>query len=1269
MREPLRASIGAATMANASAVIEILGRLTKAPVRTGGILDVPFGEYAELVASDDVVELLSTYARRHPRPTLRAVLGDEHFRRWLDVAGRSRLRAAVEEELALIRDVVDEEYILDEDDEEEDQGAKTTPPSLREWAERAGVGGCLHHPAAVLAPRATGDVGYALRSERRATVADVVEGRVEAFERLAPSQRRALVAVAEGYVREAGEIGLADRREEERIAALAYVPKGDGAREFLAALGGALPKTKHATHAHVSRASLETDPLRIEVQAVVPSAAGRKRNPRVALLLEGWRQSPLGTKVTGDRKLTHVALRGARRVLADPRHPSHARLVGYLNEPPWRRVLARLDVVREQSERHERPELRVTWEVSAERSAHVTALVHDADGPPRSMSADALVRSYAASLSSRDEAVARALCDPATLSPYGYYAHTRSESRERTFRALSLLAASEQVRGRRRGALAVREGSLDAAVEQDEAGFRFVFEVSGERLGATDVRTSLDADGYLIHVDESRGRVLLAYVGTKRAAVLAAMTAEDAVFPEDVAARMLTVRAVVPLRVPEALAGERVDADPRPHVRLVRDSPTSMTLSWFVRPIAHGPMHSPGEGPEQVLFEASGRAVFAMRARDEERRRLDALRARLPISIASGPLDGARCQGLEAMLAAADVLRHAVEAGEAIVEWPRSLPRVTGTASFEKLKLVVSSERDWFGVRGSVDVDGVEITLADLLAARRAREPFVVVGPDKLVAIGADLRARLDAIDAVARPASSNGAEQPTLELARAAVPALVDVLESRRQLAGAPAFFELLARIDSAHASEPKLPRGFRKILRPYQVDGFRWMSRLAAWGAGACLADEMGLGKTVQALAILAARAEQGPALVVAPTSVGPNWIRETERFAPSLRAILHRGAGRDEALAKLGPRDVLVTSYDIAVRDRERLSNVVFATLIADEAQAIKNGATARANALRSLRANFRLALTGTPVENRVAELHSLMEFLNPGFFGREDAFRARYVLPIERDKDAAVSAALARAVRPFLLRRKKSDVLTELPARTEVVRAVERTTAERKLYEAARRVALESLSDDDERARFNVLAEIMRLRRLACHPKLYDESSKVPSSKLEAFVGLVDELRAEGHRALVFSQFTGHLALVEEALRARAIPYLYLDGKTPLRERTKRVAAFQAGEAELFLISLKAGGTGLNLTAADTVVHLDPWWNPAVEDQATDRAHRIGQTRPVTVVRLVAQGTIEEAVLALHADKRELAEAILEGASATGKLSMAELGALIREGATA
>lgn len=322
------------------------------------------------------------------------------------------------------------------------------------------------------------------------------------------------------------------------------------------------------------------------------------------------------------------------------------------------------------------------------------------------------------------------------------------------------------------------------------------------------------------------------------------------------------------------------------------------------------------------------------------------------------------------------------------------------------------------------------------------------------------------------------------------------------------------------------------------------------------------------------------------------------------------------------------------------------------------------------MRAVRAEARVALSGTPVENHLGELWSMFYNLSPGLLGSLERFRERFQAPIERDQDQERRAALARLIRPFVLRRTKTQVAPELPPRTEVVLTVELSRLERERYEAARKEALAAmLSRDgaDPRDRFHVLAAITRLRRMACHPRLDDPSSLVPSAKLETALELLEDLAAAGQRALVFSQFTGHLALLRESLDELNRPYLYLDGQTPAPERARLVSAWATGEPALFLISLKAGGTGLNLMGADCVLHLDPWWNPAVEDQATDRTHRIGQTKPVSVVRLIAQGTIEEAVVALHAEKRALAAGLLEGAEAAGALSTRELVDLIRQGA--
>ena len=363
-----------------------------------------------------------------------------------------------------------------------------------------------------------------------------------------------------------------------------------------------------------------------------------------------------------------------------------------------------------------------------------------------------------------------------------------------------------------------------------------------------------------------------------------------------------------------------------------------------------------------------------------------------------------------------------------------------------------------------------------------------------------------------------------------------------------------------------------------------------------------------------------------------------------------------------------DVLVTSYGLLNLESALLSEKPWQMAVLDEAQAIKNAGTKRAQASMMLQAEFRLALTGTPVENYLEELWSLFHFINPGLLGSLESFRKRFALPIERG-DKSARQALKALVAPFILRRTKSAVLTELPARTEQTILVDLDDDERALYEALRRRAIERIEnlpgDAGGQRKIHILAEITRLRRACCHPSLAaPEASGMEGAKLSLFLELVDELLRNRHKALVFSQYVGFLDIVRKALDERGIAYKYLDGQTPAREREKRVNAFQAGEGDLFLISLKAGGTGLNLTAADYVIHLDPWWNPAVEDQASDRAHRIGQQRPVTIYRLAVAGTIEQGILGLHKDKRQMAAELLDGSEASAKLSDEELIGLLR-----
>jgi SNF2 family DNA or RNA helicase len=394
--------------------------------------------------------------------------------------------------------------------------------------------------------------------------------------------------------------------------------------------------------------------------------------------------------------------------------------------------------------------------------------------------------------------------------------------------------------------------------------------------------------------------------------------------------------------------------------------------------------------------------------------------------------------------------------------------------------------------------------------------------------------------------------------------------------------------------------------------------------------------------------------------------NWEQEAARFAPTLKLHTLSGTEREKTIKGMGKRDLLVTSYTLLQQEVKLLETTRWQTIVLDEAQSIKNAATKRSKAAMRLDAKFRLITTGTPIENHLGELWNLFAFINPGLLGTYKQFNSRYGIPIEKHHDRAARLQLKKLIRPFMLRRIKSQVLDELPPRTEITLRVEMKDSEMEFYEAIRQQAIENIEGSAQKTgrHLQILAEIMRLRRACCNPRLIDENTDISSTKLRVFAEVIEELLGSRHKALVFSQFTGHLALIREYLDNQGIVYKYLDGTTPARERQRQVESFQAGEGDLFLISLKAGGLGLNLTAADYVIHMDPWWNPAVEDQAADRAHRIGQKRPVTVYRLVTANTIEEKIVRLHQEKRDLANSLLEGSDVSARISAAELLELIR-----
>ncbi len=492
-----------------------------------------------------------------------------------------------------------------------------------------------------------------------------------------------------------------------------------------------------------------------------------------------------------------------------------------------------------------------------------------------------------------------------------------------------------------------------------------------------------------------------------------------------------------------------------------------------------------------------------------------------------------------------------------------------------------------------------------------------------------------------------------------------------------APRLRDVAERMRGYNSMPSVLPSPtFTGTLRPYQQAGLDWFAFLANAGFGGVLADDMGLGKTVQTLSFIASEKHAGrlndPVLIVAPTSVLPNWEAETARFTPSLKVLVLRAADRATRLATMADHDIVLTTYPLLARDKAQLLDQQFYATFLDEAQAIKNPASGIAKAVHVLRSTHRFALTGTPLENNLSEVWSLFHYLNPGMLGDQATFTRQYRTPIEKHGNVEAQQFLSRKLKPFMLRRTKDLVAKDLPPKTEVIESIELEGAQRDLYELVRLSMHDSVrkaiaQKGMNESRIMILDALLKLRQICCDPRLLklETSKKTNSSvKLERLMELLTDMVAGNRRVLLFSQFTSMLALIEQELVKARIPYVIITGEK--EDRRTPVEQFQSGKVPVFLISLKAGGTGLNLTAADTVIHYDPWWNPAVELQATDRAHRLGQTKPVFVHKLIVKSTVEEGIQELCKRKAALAAALFseDGAGGDYKLTEADVDALFQ-----
>ncbi|MDA3853439.1 MAG: DEAD/DEAH box helicase, partial [Bacteroidales bacterium] len=596
--------------------------------------------------------------------------------------------------------------------------------------------------------------------------------------------------------------------------------------------------------------------------------------------------------------------------------------------------------------------------------------------------------------------------------------------------------------------------------------------------------------------------------------------------------------------------------------------------------------------------------------------------------------------------------------------WPKGESlKVAKVATMSDFNVGVKSNIDWFELSGKVAVDNEKLwSIKQLMeASAGGAKQFVKLDDNTYFKLTKALQKRLSELSSISVSKGDN------LRVHRLGASALSAIVEDAGTSRTDKNWKDNLKNIENLRHFNPEIPSNLQAELRPYQTEGYNWLARLHAWGVGACLADDMGLGKTIQAIALMLKQANDGPCLVIAPSSVCPNWHKEIARFAPVLNAVGLGLQKRKQAIKALRAFDVLIVSYGIIQSNPDLLAEKEWNIVVLDEAHAIKNANSMRSKAAMKLQAKSKIITTGTPIQNHLGELWNLFQFINPGFLGSYESFNERFVNGSSQSEISAKRKALNHYIQPFILRRNKGDVLDDLPAKTEMTLTVEQSEDEKALYEVMRQKALENIEQSEEvggAAHMQILAQISKLRLASCNPRLVEVGSNLISSKMSALEELVDNLLDANHKALVFSQFTKHLALIREMLDAKGISYQYLDGSSTTKQREKSIVDFQSGKSDLFLISLKAGGVGLNRTAADYVIHMDPWWNPAVEDQASDRAHRIGQTRPVTVYRLVAEGTIEEKIVKLHHAKRGLADDLLAGTDKSAKVSSTELFDLMR-----
>jgi hypothetical protein len=707
---------------------------------------------------------------------------------------------------------------------------------------------------------------------------------------------------------------------------------------------------------------------------------------------------------------------------------------------------------------------------------------------------------------------------------------------------------------------------------------------------------------------------------------------------------------------------ETVDGDPRLCLQ-ASPSKDGFRLRACVRPLRGGSLtFPPGQGMALVPDEADGKRVQVKRKLRDEKSNRRELSAYLEDMMGHDVDTDDIAMSADEMLQLVEYVRDLGD--NYYMEWPEGEAlRLHSTAEPKEWNIMMKRNAGWFDMEGDIKLDDDTVmSFARLLEmVGGSKTQFIRLGDNDYLRLSNNLRRQLQRIEAMT---VSNKGKLQMSTLQAGLLPD--DAIDGEFTVQTDDEIKKLRESINESRSLMPKVPTKLKATLRDYQLDGFQWIARLNNWGAGACLADDMGLGKTVQTIAYLLYVARKGASLVVAPASVIPNWRKELERFAPSLNVLtLNDSADRKATIDGAKSSDVVISTYGLLVSEADNIIGKKWNVVCLDEAHTIKNRETKTSASAMKLKADNRLILTGTPVQNHLGELWNLFQFINPGLLGSYENFQQKFIIPIEMEHDKVRQQQLNRLVHPFMLRRTKSEVVEELPDKEDITLNVEMSDAEMSIYEIIRRRAKEMVSKGGANVNVATLAEITKLRQAACSAELVEKKWKGGCSKVDRLIDLMTELRDGGNRALVFSQFTSFFSIIRRALDKAGIEYLYLDGSVPVKKREKLVDEFQNGDCPFFLISLKAGGLGLNLTGANYIIHLDPWWNPAIEQQATDRAYRIGQKQKVTAYHLIAANTIEEKIMRLHESKRNLADALLSGSDMSHKMTAKDLMEILEE----